>query len=107
MAAIRYSRGIDTQIQTMTNAKKGPTDPASRRSPFGLHHTVRRFLGYAAFSAIALLVLVFCVWLKGHFWHEPLGGDGIVLWIVLVLIASLPFRMALDRLMSSGFGQEK
>ena len=41
------------------------------------------FLGHALFAAVSVAVLFFCAWIKS-WWDEPLGYDGLALWMALL-----------------------
>lgn len=44
---------------------------------------LKRMVGYGLFALLSLLVLVFCIFVKS-WWNEPLGWDGIALWLALM-----------------------
>lgn len=51
-----------------------------------LNEAGRHVLGLALFFALFLAVFYFCTWFKSEFWQEPLGGDGLILSLVLFCI---------------------
>ncbi|CAG9264219.1 hypothetical protein BDI4_830003 [Burkholderia diffusa] len=45
-----------------------------------------RFVGFMLFCLLWFVIAVFCAWFKKVVWHEPLGGDGLILSVVLFYI---------------------